>query len=35
MKGFLNHDNIIKLHDIIEPDNVNDFNEVYLVFELM
>ena len=30
---FLKHENIIKLHDIIEPDS--DFNEVYLVFELM
>jgi serine/threonine protein kinase len=33
--GFLSHKNVISLLDVVRIDDVNTFNEVYLVMELM
>ncbi|OBA25380.1 Pkinase-domain-containing protein, partial [Hanseniaspora valbyensis NRRL Y-1626] len=35
LKVFHDHENIITILDIIKPDSYEDFNEVYLVQELM
>ena len=32
---FFNHDNIIKLYEILLPDNPKAFNDIYIVTELM
>lgn len=32
---FFNHDNIIKLNEILLPDNPKTFNDIYIVTELM
>ena len=31
----LQHENIVLLKDIMKPPDFNDFNDVYLVYELM
>ena len=32
---FFNHDNIVKLYEILSPDNPKNFNDIYIVTELM
>ncbi len=32
---FFEHDNIIRLYDILKPDNPKTFNDIYIVTELM
>ncbi len=35
IKGFFDHDNIIGILDIIKPDQVKGYNDIYIVTELM
>ena len=32
---FLNHENIIKLHEILKPPNTKTYNDIYIVTDLM
>jgi serine/threonine protein kinase len=32
---FLDHDNIIRLYDMVRPDNPKTFNDIYIVTDLM